>query len=82
MASYKIVLSGGRVHYTDLTHSEVAKLCDELGYDRAHVLRKLRDRGRVVLKDDLGKFEIVRQQHGVEAAEAEAEAERLAHRFD
>jgi hypothetical protein len=82
MASYKLVHSGGRVHYTDLTHSEVGKLCDELGYDRAHVLRKLRDRGRVVLKDDLGKFSIVRQQKRLNDVETEAEADRLPHRFE
>ena len=64
-----------------MSADEVASICADLGYDRAHVLRKLRDKGRVVLKDDLGKFEIVRQQHATEA-EAEAEAERLAHRFD
>jgi len=60
-AIYKLVLAGGRVHYTDLSLWEVGKLCDELGYDRAHVLRKLRDNGRVDLKDDVGKFLIVRQ---------------------
>jgi len=64
---YAIVLPNGRPHFTDVTAREVEAICDELGYDRSHVLRKLRRQRRITLEDDVGKFEIIRQKTEAEA---------------
>jgi hypothetical protein len=59
--SYQIVVPAGRVLCTDLSSDEIASICDDLGYDRDHVLRRLRREHRVKLSDDVGEFFIVEQ---------------------
>jgi hypothetical protein len=60
-ATYQIVLDADRVLASDVSAEEVASICTDLGYDRAHVLRKLRREHRVTLSDDVGEFFVVEQ---------------------
>jgi DNA-binding LacI/PurR family transcriptional regulator len=61
--TYEIVLNG-RPHFNDVTKREVESICHDLGYSPSYVLRKLREKGRATLSDDVGDFTVVRVRNG------------------